>query len=148
MSLDWFLLGLRLLATLILYTFLGVAFYIIWRELKQVGTQTVTPPQFAGQLRVMAVDEGQQLVAGQTLPLQPLTLLGRDDHNRIIVSYEMMSSWQVRLHLKNGMWWLEYSGEKNGATLNQAPLSASTPLSHGDLIEVDHVCFRLETTSS
>lgn len=147
MSLDWFLLALRLLATLILYTFLGVAFYTIWRELKQAETQAVTPPQLSDQLRVMAVDEGQQLVVGQTLPLQPLTLLGRDDNNRIIVSYEAIPSWQVRLYLKNGMWWLERSDDKNGAKLDQAPLSTSTPLSHGDLIEVDHVCFRLETNS-
>jgi uncharacterized membrane protein len=30
---DWILLALRILTTLILYTFVGVAFYIIWRDL-------------------------------------------------------------------------------------------------------------------
>jgi hypothetical protein len=44
MSLEWILLGLRLAATIILYTFLGLAFYLIWRELKQAQAQTVLPP--------------------------------------------------------------------------------------------------------
>ena len=34
MSLEWILLGFRILAAVILYTFLGLAFYIIWRDLK------------------------------------------------------------------------------------------------------------------
>jgi len=35
MNFDWILLGLRILATIILYAFLGVAFYIIWQDLKK-----------------------------------------------------------------------------------------------------------------
>ena len=44
MSLEWILLGLRLVATVILYTFLGLAFYLIWRELKQAQAQAGLPP--------------------------------------------------------------------------------------------------------
>jgi hypothetical protein len=33
-SLEWILLGLRVVAAVILYSFLGIAFYLIWRELK------------------------------------------------------------------------------------------------------------------
>lgn len=148
MSLDWVLLALRLLATLILYTFLGVAFYLIWRELKQAETRAAVQPRTADYLRVVAVDEGQQLIVGQTLPLQPLTHLGRDDNDRIIISYEVIPSWQVRLHLKNDVWWLERPDERNGAKLDQSPLPTSIRLSDGDLIDVGHVRFRLETMST
>ena len=145
MSLDWFLLGLRLVATLILYTFLGVAFYIIWRELKQ--TEVVVETRRSDQLRVVAVDEDQPFVVGQTLPLQPLTVVGIDDQHKIIISYEALSAWQIRFRRKNDGWWLERAAEANGATLNGSGLPEATPLIDGDLIEVSHICFRVEMMS-
>jgi pSer/pThr/pTyr-binding forkhead associated (FHA) protein len=147
-SLDWILLGLRLLATIILYIFLGLAFYLIWRDLKQAQDQqsVVSPPQATDQLRVIAAAEGQPLVAGQTLPLQPAILLGRNPENTIVINDANALTDQVRLSQKNGVWWLEDLGGENGTRLNHLPLSKPTPLSNGDIIEIGEVCFRLETT--
>jgi pSer/pThr/pTyr-binding forkhead associated (FHA) protein len=149
-SLDWILLGLRLLATIILYIFLGFAFYLIWRDLKQAQEQqsVVPPPRATDQLRVIAAAEGQPLVVGQTLPLQPAMLLGRGPENTIEVNdANALTTGQVRLSQKNGVWWLEDLDSENGTKLNHLPLSKPTPLSNGDIIEIGQVCFRLETTT-
>jgi pSer/pThr/pTyr-binding forkhead associated (FHA) protein len=145
-SLDWILLGLRLLATIILYIFLGLAFYLIWRDLKQAQDQqsVVPPPRATDQLRVIAAAEGQPLVVGQTLPLQPAMLLGRGPGNTIVVNEAHTLTDQARLSQKNGVWWLEDLGSEKGTRLNNLPLSKPTPLANGDVIEIGKVCFRLE----
>ena len=149
MSLDWILLGLRLVATIILYIFLGLAFYLIWRDLKQAQEQqsVVLPPRTTDQLRVIAAAEGQPLVVGQTLPLQPAMLLGRGPENTIVVNDANALTGQVRLSQKNGVWWLEDLDSENGTKLNNLPLSKPTPLSNGDIIEIGQVRFRLETVA-
>jgi pSer/pThr/pTyr-binding forkhead associated (FHA) protein len=148
-SLDWILLGLRLLATIILYIFLGIAFYLIWRDLKQAqDQQSVVPlPRATDQLRVIAAVEGQPLVVGQTLPLRPAMLLGYGPENTIIINDTDTLAGQARLSQKNGVWWLEDLAGGNGARLNNLPLSKPTPLSNGDIIEIGDVCFRLETVA-
>lgn len=143
-SLDWILLGLRVLATLILYAFLGLAFYIIWRDLRQAQTQVVPPSPVTDRLRVIAAPEDQSLVVGDTVPLPSTLLLGYDPENAIVLNDTSTSTCQARLSRKNGVWWLENLGSQNGARLNNLPLSKPTPLANGDIIEIGNVCFRLE----
>ncbi len=146
MSLEWILLGLRVLATLILYTFLGVAFYIIWRDLKQLETQTTPQSQTTTfQLRVVAAPEDKSLVVGETLPLQPLTILGDHAENTIVLRDGSASTTHARLRRENGVWWLEDLGSGNGTMLNELPLSKPTPLAEGDIIGIGSLRLRLET---
>lgn len=141
------LLGLRLLATIILYTFLGVAFYIIWRELKQSEFRQVIAPETGDRLRVVNTTGALPFRVGQALPLQPVTLIGRGTESTIVVSDPSVAPQHVRLYRQNEGWWLESLDNRNGVKLNAAPLLTSTRLTHGDLIEVGGVCFRLETGS-
>ena len=146
MSLEWILLGLRILATVILYTFLGVAFYIIWRELKQLESQAKSYPRPAYQLRVVAATEDQPLAVGETLPLQPITVLGRAAENTIVVTDDSASSAHARLHREDGVWWLEDLGSRTGTMLNDSPLSQPTPLTEGDIIGIGNLRFMLESS--
>ena len=145
MSLEWILLGLRVLATLILYTFLGVAFYIIWRDLKQLETQTAPQSQTTFQLRVVAAPEDKSLLVGETLPLQPLTILGDHAENMIVLRDSTASTTHARLRRENGVWWLEDLGSGNRTVLNELPLSKPTPLAEGDIIGIGNLRLRLET---
>jgi pSer/pThr/pTyr-binding forkhead associated (FHA) protein len=142
MSLDWILLGLRLLATVILYSFLALAFYIIWRDLRQAQNQV--PLQDTDQLRVIAAAKDQPLVVGQILPLQLAMVLGCGPENTVVVDDAARLARYARLSRKDGVWWLEDLTGQNGTRLNNLPLSEPTPLSNGDIIEVGHVCLRLE----
>jgi hypothetical protein len=142
MSIDWILLGLRFLATVILYSFLALAFYIIWHDLRQAQIQVLR--QDTDQLRVIAAAKGQSLVVGQTLPLQPAMLLGYGPESTVVVDDAARLTRYARLSRKDDVWWLEDLTGQDGTRLNNLPLSEPTPLSNGDLIEVGHVCFRLE----
>jgi pSer/pThr/pTyr-binding forkhead associated (FHA) protein len=140
-SLDWILFGFRLLATCILYTFLGLAFYIIWRDLKQVERQASHQPQ----LRVVASANGQSPAVGDVLPLYPVTFLGRDADNTIVLNDPSASGRHACISRENGVWWLEDLGSRNGTRLNELPLSKPTPLADHDLIGIGDFQFRLES---
>jgi len=144
-SVEWVLFGLRLLATFILYIFLGVAFYLIWRQLRQAeAQQTAGATRSVDQLRVISTGEGQPLAIGQTLPLPPAMLLGRGPEYTVEVNPADASIGQVRLSRRNGQWWLENMGQSESIKLNDAFLSEAQPLSNGDVISVGDTQFRFE----
>jgi FHA domain len=145
-SLDWILLGLRILTTMILYTFLGVAFYIIWRDLKQRVPELTQLP-VSHQLRVIAPMVDEALAANETLPLQPVTLLGRDPDNTIVLNDVSASARHARLIQAGGVWWLEDLGSRNGTMLNELKLAKPTPLAEGDVIGIGSLRLRLESAS-
>ena len=144
LSLDWILLGLRIVSTVILYTFLGLAFYIIWRDLKGSESQAVNQLSASHHLRVVAAANDHLLVVGDTLPLYPVTFLGRDPDNTIVLNDSSASGRHARIGRENGVWWLEDLGSLNGTTLNELPLSKPTPLTDNDLIGIGELQFRLE----
>jgi pSer/pThr/pTyr-binding forkhead associated (FHA) protein len=143
-SLEWVVFGLRVLATVILYTFLGLAFYIIWRELKLLEGQAASQTQTSYQLRVVATAKDQALAVGEILPLQPITVLERTAENTIVVHEDSVATAHARLHRKNGVWWLEDLG--SDTLLNDSPLSKPTPLSEGDIIGIGNLRLRLESS--
>lgn len=143
-GLDWVLLGLRIVTTIILYTFLGLAFYIIWRELRQAAVQTMSRLEAPYRLRVIAPAEDQSLAVGQALPLQPVTLVGRDPNNTIVLNDDSASGRHARFSRENGVWWLEDLGSRNGTLLNDLPVSRPASLANGDIIGIGNMRFRLE----
>ncbi len=147
MSLEWILLGFRIISTIIICAFLGLVFYIIWRDLKSIEAQTAAQPQATHRLRVVAVTEEGGAAVGQTIPLSPITLLGRDPENTIVLKDAFASARHVRLSRENGIWWIEDLGSQNGTRLNDLPLSKPTSLTDGDIISIGQSRFKLETVS-
>ncbi len=149
MSLEWILLGLRLLTTLILYTFLGLAFYLIWQDLKRVTGQKIrmrSDPAY--HLRVMASAGEPSIVVGDMLPLQPVTVLGCAPDSTIVLGDASIAARHACLFQENGVWWLEDLGSERGTLLNDLLLSKPTTLAQGDLIGIGNVCFRFEAASA
>jgi hypothetical protein len=144
LSLDWILLALRIVTTVILYTFLGLAFYIIWRDLKESANQAVNHLSASYHLRVVAAAADQSLAVGDVLPLYPITFLGRDPDNTLVLNDSAASGRHARISRENGVWWLEDLGSLNGTTLNDLLLSKPTPLADNDLIGIGNLQFRLE----
>ncbi len=154
-SLDWVLLGFRLLTTIILYTFLGLAFYIIWRDLKQLETrqierepatdeQVFIPPKSQYQLRVIASNGDQSPEVGRISSLQTVTGLGRAPDNTVVLNDDSASSYHARIRRENGVWWLEDLGSRNGTMLNDLPLSRPASLVDGDVVGIGKVRLMLE----
>lgn len=147
MSLEWTLLGFRILAAVILYTFLGLAFYLIWRDLQSAAGELEEQPQVNLQLRVINSVGNGSPKEGEALPLQSVTLLGRDPENTIVLDDDTVSARHARLCQQDGVWWLEDLGSQSGTTLNEMPLQKSTPLTNGDVVGIGQLRFRLEPVS-
>jgi hypothetical protein len=142
MDIDWILLGLRLLAILILYSFLGTAIYIIRCNLQAVAYQATGNSH---QLQVLESSDTQTLAIGDTIPLDTVTLLGSNPKNRLVLADALDR--HARLLCENYQWWLEPLTD-NGTLLNNTPILTPTQLANGDVIQIGDTCFRFEGTET
>ena len=123
-------LGLRLLLALALYSFLGAALWIIWRNLRQEGWDIANrrTPGIRLELRSRG---------GNARPyqfFQPEILLGRDQGCQIMLKDETVSARHAKLSFHHGHWWVEDLGSRNGTRLNKQKLKTATVLTTGDEI--------------
>jgi len=147
------LLVLRLLAVAVLYAFLVIVVYVIWRDLGTVARAQRQSPDAstlayeavatAGRLRVVGGGEAS-LKTGDIFDLQAHTTLGRASDNHIVLLDTYVSSYHARLQRRDGEWWLTDLDSRNGTLLNGVPITKSVPLVDGDVIGVGQVELRLE----
>lgn len=123
-------LGLRLLAAILLYAFVGWSFYLMWRSLRAQASSLSaykTPP----------LSVHLPLINGETTTLvfdQPELLIGRDVDCALHLDDTAVSARHARLSFHHGQWWLEDNGSKNGTLLNGNRLTVPTILTNGDTI--------------
>ena len=137
---DALLLALRFGLILVLYGFLFAVFALIRRELRQ---QTAPRSEAPGHLVV--VEGGSTgLPAGQTLPLQPVTSLGRAPACTLVLNDTFVSVTHALLTWRDGRWWLRDTGSTNGTFLNRQPVvDSEVPVDYGDLVGVGRLQFKL-----
>jgi hypothetical protein len=146
------LLVLRLLAVAVLYAFLVIVIYIIWRDLRAVARVQPQSVQAFATADESAVSSGRLRVVGGEVPLQPggvfafqaHALLGRAPDNHIVLPDTSVSSYHARLDQRDGEWWLTDLGSRNGTRLNDVPITKSVPLVDGDVIGMGQVELKLE----
>lgn len=158
MSQDWILLALRMLAVVVLYAFLFVAVWVVWRDLKSASSERQqeipsdlvnSEPIPSGWLLVMSPAD-TSLQVGDLVALLPRATLGRSASNHIVLSDPSVSSYHARIDWRSGDWWLTDLGSKNGTRLNGAPMSVAMPLVDGDVVGLGLVSFefKIETEST
>jgi hypothetical protein len=139
---DILLLGLRILLTVLLYAFLAAVFVMLWRDLRQATTaREVARP--SGHLVVLQTEE-DALVVGTAFPLQPVTSIGRAPTNTVAIPEPYASAQHTLLTLREGQWWLEDQGSRNGTLLNGTRVTGPTVVSAGDVIGVGRTQLKLE----
>ena len=153
MSIEWILLVLRLLAVAVLYAFLIVIVYFIWRDLGAVAREqrqaidvsalVDEAVPLAGRLRVVGSGESP-LQTGDVFGLRTHATLGRASDNHIVLLDTYVSSYHARLDRRGGEWWLTDLDSRNGTLLNGVPITKSVPLADGDVIGVGEVELKLE----
>jgi len=90
---------------------------------------------------VQAADE--TIAAGTIFPLQPVTSIGRSPDNTVLIPDIYVSAQHALLAWREGQWWLEDRGSKNGTLLNGVRISGPTVVSTGDIIGVGQVRLKL-----
>lgn len=144
MTTDLILLLLRFISGLLLFGVLLALFLILWREYRSTLVQVEARRRSYGQLVALREIDGRLMLTGEDYPLLPLTSLGRSPTNTIPISDTFASSEHALVAMRNGQWWLEDRNSRNGTLLNDLPVTEPMVITHGDIISIGNLKFRLE----
>lgn len=134
---------LRVVLTLLLLSFLGTIFYLLWHDLKNASHQAQDRQQARG--RLVIIETGlPPMHVGDSFPLLPITSIGRAPTNTAPLPDDTASLEHALVHLRAGRWWLEDLESRNGTRLNNARIEQPVPVSAGDVIEVGRVKLKVE----
>ncbi len=136
------LLVLRILLALLLYAFLAALLFLLWRDLRRSAGREAVPRE---EMRLVVVEAGERgPEPGTVFPLQEVNSLGRAPSSTIRLSDPFVSAHHALITWREGHWWLEDLGSKNGTTLNDEPVTRPTVVDTGDLIGIGRVVLRVE----
>lgn len=132
------LLALRLGLALLLYLFLGVAFYILWQGLRQHEKA----PVIAHTPAYVIIEAGDN--HGKRLPVRPVTAIGRSHTNILVIADAFASNHHALILWRDELWWLEDLESHNGTFLNEQRITHPMPLTSGDRIRIGATVLRFE----
>ena len=143
MSASVILLLLRLLSALLLLGFLGMIAWLIYRDLQMTTTALTQQGQVRAALCVIA-NEGETPAVGTLFPLQPVTSIGRNGRNAIVLADSYASGEHALITWRGGQWWLEDLGSRNGTLLNDVLLEETAVITTGDIITIGETSLKIE----
>lgn len=132
------LLVIRLLMAAALYAFIGWAFWLIWKDLKQQSGKMDAPDLPA--LSLLRKDGSQQEAFRFT---RAEVMLGRERGCDCRLSNKTISGRHARLAYHHGQWWVEDLGSKNGTYLNQERISQAVVVTEGDELRCGQVVLQV-----
>lgn len=143
---DWFILGLRVAFIFLIYFFLYQVARVMIRELVVLGSAAnaqdpVTGTIANGSLEMLEPAESSYL-AGEVIPLDHYTTIGRRDSNSFAIADSFVSGEHAELVFDNGAWWLIDLGSRNGSFVNNVPVRARTRVASGDIVQFGRVKLR------
>ena len=147
MDLESSILILRFVAIGLLYLLLAGIVIVVWRDWKSTArylerTREATRRSLG---RLVVIRRGQtELLPGQAIPLAVITGLGRAPTNTVVLSEPFASNEHARLYRRDGRWWLEDLGSRNGTQLNGERLHARAIVVTGDVVGIGGVQMRIE----
>lgn len=147
MTLDVFLLILRILLIVLLYLFLMQVVIAITRDLKKVtiakefGTGKGNP--VLGHLIVVDSGPSQQITPGTSYNLTANNTIGRGPTSDIMLSESFISGEHTRLWYRNNSWYVQDAGSTNGTYLNNQPARDALQARTGDIVQVGFIRFKL-----
>ncbi len=125
---------LRLLLALSLYLFLGLALWMLWRDLRQTVRSVTARNVPAIRLEI----RDRKRPAAHRAFSQPEVILGRDPRCDVPLADPSVSARHALLSFHHGQWWLDDLGSSNGTRLNHEKVGTATVLTTGDEIQCGH----------
>jgi hypothetical protein len=108
-----------------------------YRACGPAGTEKSGP----GMLMVASAPQ-EYAMEGAEYALTRELKLGRGPQNEIVLPDRFASNNHARLYSRDGQYWLEDSGSKNGTFLNGKPLAGPAVLANGDQIRIGEIIFK------
>jgi pSer/pThr/pTyr-binding forkhead associated (FHA) protein len=123
---------LRLVMALALYSFLGWALYLLWRDVNKQGNAITNR-------RVPNIGITVHSAVGTQTERhfsQPEIILGRDPRCDIpLKGDDTVSTRHAQLSYHHGQWWVQDLASTNGTLLNESIISMPTVITSGDEIK-------------
>ncbi len=145
MPFEWFVLLLRILFIFLLYFFIFQVVRVIGKELR-FAAQRQSPDygntEISGALLVDNAGESR-LRRGQIVPLEPVSVIGRNRRATIYLDEPFTSAEHAQLSWDGGRWWLTDLHSTNGTRINGRRVEVPTRLAVGDRIEIGNVKLQL-----
>lgn len=135
---------LRMVSGLLLISLLVSLFVIMWRDYRSAVEQVSATRRTFGQFIEMRHLDDSLAITGKTYPLFAYTSLGRAPTNAIHIEDSFASAEHAIVFMRNGQWWLEDRISRNGTLLNNVPVTQPVVITHGDIIGIGSMSFRLE----
>jgi pSer/pThr/pTyr-binding forkhead associated (FHA) protein len=135
------LLVLRILLAASLYTFLGAALFVLWRDLKR-------------QAEILAASQSPPLtllVKDGPTPFhftKPEVIIGRDPTCDATLVDQTVSTEHARLSYHHNQWWLEDLQSTNGTFINEEQVTAPLVITTGDLLRCGQVVMSIRVGES
>ena len=134
---------LRIGSAALLLCFLGLIAWFLYQDLRAARLASTSPTVRLGSLRVLSDTSGAS-ENDTHYTLSPVTSIGRDSRNTIVLRDAFVSAAHALLTWRDSQWWLEDLGSRNGTLLNDVPLSGAAVVSAGDVFTIGGVRFKLE----
>lgn len=149
LSLDVFLLILRLLLIVLLYLFLMQVVIAITRDLRKTtqvsaDTSIKAQPVAAGHLVLVDCGPSTTLVPGTRFDLTPQTTIGRSPVSTIRLTDAFISSDHARIWNSDGSWYVQDAGSTYGTYVNRQPASNPLPARAGDIVQLGPIQFQFK----
>jgi pSer/pThr/pTyr-binding forkhead associated (FHA) protein len=144
MTTEAVLFALRVFSAITLLLFLILILSALWRDYRNAVSSAESTRRTYGQLVELREVNGNYLPVGTNYPLLQLTSMGRAPTNTIMVDDTFASGDHAVVALRSGQWWLEDRQSRNGTTLNEILITQPAVITHGDIIGIGKIRFRLE----
>src|SRR3989304_3115187 len=118
------LLFLRILGAVLLYAFMGVLAYFLWRDYRAAVAPRASAPSAS-----LIVLEGASI--GRVYPLREVNLVGRAADSTLRIKDKTISAHHARLSFHAGQWWLEDLGSRQGSRGEKGHLGGARVVTNG-----------------
>ena len=136
---------LRIVFIFLLYFFVFQVIRVLSRELRYAAGAQQRQEAYGSPYGALRVEDAgkSNLYTGQTIQLEPVSIIGRDRRATIPVEHSFVSNEHTQISWEGGQWWASDLRSTNGTYVNGDRINVSTALRPGDQIRVGDVVLRL-----